>query len=164
MAKKEFINEGGINGTGTGVVNVNSESFKATRKMIEEISTAQSDERKIKTNIRSLRFQMEDYLNEENPSEIKTTGWFLNELIQSIQIKNKDFADYIGIQSSNLSALIKGTRRINIDLAFKLDSIFNINPALWLHIQNKNDLLQIKKGKRSASEGYSLEELLERRA
>ncbi|MEZ4935016.1 MAG: hypothetical protein R2788_23155 [Saprospiraceae bacterium] len=35
MAKKNFINEGGIN-SGTGrAVNVNSESFKTTRKMIE---------------------------------------------------------------------------------------------------------------------------------
>ena len=118
--------------------------------MIEETAATQRDERKIKTNIRSLRFQMEDYLNDENPLEIISTGWFLNELIQAVRIKNKDFADYIGIQASNLSALLKGVRRINIELALKLDSIFHINPALWLHIQNKNDLLRIKRDKRSA--------------
>lgn len=49
-------------------------------------------------------------------------------------------------------------------MALKLDSIFNIDPILWLHIQNKNDLLKMKQGKRSAFKGYSLEELLERRA
>lgn len=107
MSKKEFINEGGINGTGTGVVNVNNESFKTTRGLIEKACAAQSDDRKIKTKISSLRFQMEDYLRDENPSEFITAGWFLNELIQSIQVKNKVFANYIGIQASNLSALHK---------------------------------------------------------
>lgn len=164
MAKEKFINEGGVSGTGKGVVNVNSKEFLAVRKMIEETSALQDEERKIKTDIRSVCFQMEDYLADESPSKIKPVGWFLNQLIQSAKVKNKDFAAYIGIQPSNLSALIKGTRRINIELALKLDGIFLVNPALWLHIQNKNDLLKMTDQQSAVFRQYSLEDLLALRA
>ncbi len=164
MSKDKFVNEGGINGIGQGVVNTNSESYKAVRKMVAKKFVAQSEEQQTKVNILSLRFQMEDFLNDENPSEIIKVGSFLNELIKATQIKNKDFAEYIGIKPSNLSALLKGNRRINIELALKLNSIFHIHPILWLHIQNKNDLLGIREDTRSQFNKYSLDELLERRA
>jgi addiction module HigA family antidote len=164
MAKKKIVNEGGINGTGEGIVNVNSRDFIAARKMIEETAAAQAEETKIRTEIRSISFQMKDYLADENPPEIRTVGWFLNELIKSVQVKNKDFADYIGTQPSNLSALLNDTRRLNIELALKLSGIFHIDPALWLHIQSKNDLLQMAGKRNSKLQKYSLEDLLELRA
>lgn len=48
MSKK--INEGGINGTGKGIVNTNSKDFKGLRKAILEHSENKSTQDRIRAN------------------------------------------------------------------------------------------------------------------
>ena len=45
----------------------------------------------------------------------------------SLRIKKKAFAEYIDYKESNLSAIFKGRRRINPDLAIKFGEIFRVN-------------------------------------
>jgi addiction module HigA family antidote len=104
---------------------------------------------------------MEFYLKEETPAELKPAGYYLEKYIEALGIKKKDFASYIGYQESNLSAILKGRRSISTDLAIKLGEIFQIDPALWLNIQSKNDLLKIIQRDKKKYNKYSLEDLLD---
>jgi addiction module HigA family antidote len=161
MSKSKKLNEGGIQGTGEGLVNQNSESFKKLQELIESHSKEQSASEQLWNRLISLRFQMEFYLKEEMPEELKPAGYYLERYIEALEIKKKDFASYIGYQESNLSAILKGRRSISTDLAIKLGEIFQIDPALWLNIQSKNDLLKIIQRDKKKYNKYSLEDLLD---
>ncbi len=157
--KKSVINEG-VNGLGKGIINVNSLEFKELQKQIIAKSQKQSQKQILENKLLSLRFQMESYLM-GNDNEIIEAGWFLKEYVRGLDIKNKVFADYIGFKESNLSALYKGTRKINIDLALKLGKIFKLNPTLWIHIQTKNELIKVKNENEKKYQKYSINDLVQ---
>ena len=157
--KKSVINEG-VNGLGKGIINVNSLEFKELQKQIIAKSQKQSQKQILENKLLSLRFQMESYLM-GNDNEIIEAGWFLREYVRGLDIKNKVFADYIGFKESNLSALYKGTRKINIDLALKLGKIFKLNPTLWIHIQTKNELIKVKNENEKKYQKYSINDLVQ---
>ncbi len=158
--KNRIINEGGINGSGTGVVNVNSPDYKALQKAIIEHNKQRTPEQRLKIKLLSLKYQMEDYVSQKRPEKIIPTGYYLKEYLTAIGIKNKNFAKYISIEESNLSAIIRGRRRINLDMAYKLGEVFKTNPEIWLAIQNKNELFRIDQRKKLEYQKYKLEDLV----
>lgn len=160
MKKKKIIDEG-INGLGIGVVNTNAKEFKALKKIIAEEAKQQSEDEILENKLLSVRFQMESYLKNDH-SSITEVGYFLREFLRKLEIKNKFFAEYIGFQESNLSALFKGKRKINPDLALKLGKIFRVNPSLWIHIQSKNELLKLKDENEKIYQQYSIDDLLKK--
>jgi len=157
---KKTIDEG-INGLGIGVVNTNSKEFKALQKIITAKSKKQSNKRLLENKLLSLRFQMESYLDKKDKSIIEV-GWFLKEFLKELNIKNKTFAEYIGLQDSNLSALFAGKRKINTDLALKLGKIFRVNPTLWIHIQSKNEITRLEKENKKEYQRYNIDDLLKK--
>ena len=161
MKKRKIINEEGINGLGIGVVNTNSEEFKELQRLIIAKSKKQSKKKILENKLLSLRFQMESYLDKQN-SEIVEVGWFLKEFLKELGIKNKVFAEYIEFQESNLSALFKGNRKINTDLALKLGKIFRVDPTLWIHIQSKNELLRMGEENKKEYQKYNINDLLKK--
>jgi len=160
MSKQKIINEGGIIGTGKELVNQNSKEFKELQRIIKERSSELKEAELIANRLLSLRFQMETYLERENPEKIIQVGEFLEEFVEALKVKKRVFAEYIDYQESNLSSIFKGRRKINIDLAIKLGEIFSIDPAIWLHLQSKNELLEISEQDRKKYEKYRLEDLL----
>jgi len=154
-----MVNEGGINGTGKGIVNTNSKDFKGLQNAIIEHAKKQSPEDKIKYKLISLKLQMQTYISKEDVKEKIEVGEFLKRHLKAINIKNKQFANYIEIEESNLSSIINGRRKINIDTAFKLGQLFNINPNFWLLVQSKNELLEVRKNK---YQKYKLKDLLKK--
>lgn len=162
MKKERIINEGGVNGTGKGIVNVNSKSFKGLRNAIVKHSELQSDEDRIRIELLSLRFQMEGYMLGGENNEIIEVGYFLKEHLKAIKVKNKHFANYLEVEESNLSSIIKGRRKITTDFALKLGQVFKLDPNLWLLIQSKNELKKLEKGQKDRYGKYRLEELLKK--
>lgn len=160
MSKQEIINEGGIIGTGRGLINQNSKEFKELQRIIRERSSELKDSELIANRLLSVRFQMETYLERENPEKIIQVGEFLEEYLEVLKIKKRVFAEYIDYKESNLSAIFKGRRKINIDLAIKFGEIFRLDPSVWLHIQSKNELLEISDRDKKKYEKYRLEDLL----
>ena len=160
MSNQKIINEGGIIGTGRGLVNQNSKEFKELQRIIKEKSGEIKESELIANRLLSLRFQMETYLERENPKKIIQAGEFLEGYVEALKIKKRTLAAYIDYKESNLSAVFKGRRKINIDLAIKLGEIFRVDPAIWLHIQSKNDLLEIIDRDKKKYEKYRLEDLL----
>ncbi len=156
------INEGGVNGTGKGVVNTNSKDFQGLRKVILEHAKNQSPQDRISYELISLKFQMESYVSEKDPAVLIEAGAFLKKHLKAIKVKNKDFANFIDLEESNLSSIINGRRKITIDLAFKLGALFDLSPNLWLLIQSKNELLRVGEKKRISYKKYKLENLLKK--
>ena len=155
-----MINEGGIIGSGEGLVNQNSREFKELQRMIKERSVGMKESEWIANQLFSIRFQMESYLDTAQPEQLKGAGRFLEEFIAVLKIKKKAFAEYIDYKESNLSAIFSGKRKINTDLAIKFGEIFNVDPVIWLHIQNKNELIETLKENKSKYEKYKLKDLL----
>lgn len=160
MKKRKVIDEG-INGLGIGVVNTNAKEFKILKEVIAKEAKQQSEDELLENTLLSVRFQMESYLKNEDNSIIEV-GFFLKEFLRKLGIKNKFFAEYIGFQESNLSALFKGKRKISPDLAIKLGKIFRVNPILWIHIQSKNEVLKLKNENKEIYQEYSIDDLLKR--
>jgi addiction module HigA family antidote len=162
MNNQRVINEGGVIGTGEGLVNQNSRDFKELQRLILKNSSELDKSESIINKLLSVRFQMENYLEETESGKLIPTGMFLEWLIEALEIKKKDFAAYIDCQESNLSAILKGRRKINTDLAIKIGEIFRINPVLWLHIQSKNELTEMTDKDKKKYKKYRLEDLLKK--
>lgn len=159
--KKNKNLEDGINGLGIGVVNINSKEFKELQRIINEKAGKLTKKQIQENKLLSLRFQMQTYLDSYDKTIIEV-GWFLKEFLQQLEIRKKSFAEYLGLQESNLSALFKGKRKINIDLAIKLGTIFRVDPILWIHIQSKNELIRLHQENKKEYQKYSLKDLLKK--
>ena len=154
-----MINEGGVNGLGEGLINTNSAEFKHLKEMIVSTYSDQKASEIIENQFLSIRFSMESYLNSDN-DEVINSGEFIKMYLSALDAKATNFADYIGYEKSNLSALMNGRRKINPSLAIKLGRIFKINPVIWLHIEVKNELKREKKANTGDYDNYSLKDFL----
>jgi addiction module HigA family antidote len=144
MKNSKFVNEGGIQGAGTGFVDTKSPEWDAFLSVIQQHSKNRSNEEHTDTKLSELRFRMGNYLRggeSQLPIDIPS---LLNEAIGVLGVKKKDFAAYIGIEDSNLSAMLKGNRRISPEFALKLEQIFTISATLWLSVQIKNELKALR--------------------
>lgn len=158
---KEIINEGGINGTGEGVVNINSQDYKDLQSIVKAHAKKQSDEEKLAYKLIGLKLQIENYIDAEQPSKMIHSGMFLKKYLKAINVKNKTFANFIELEEANLSMIINGKRKINTEFAYKLGQLFDINPNYWLLIQSKNELLEILNNEQIVRKKYQLSDLLE---
>ena len=161
METERIINLGGVNGSGRGLVNTNSSDFKDLKSAMQNAFQAQSQTTKIENGLLALRFRMEDYLSQKEVEEIISVGVFLRLFVGLLNVKNKDLAKYIDYKESNLSALLRGNRKINIDLAIKFGNIFRIDPLIWLHIQTKNELIKARNNEVEEYQKYKLEDLID---
>lgn len=141
--KVKAINVGGVNGLSESLINTNSADFRSLRDMIKHSFQSQDEEAKIEHSLLSVRFQMESYLNAPiTLDEIKVPGLFVEKLLKAVKVNKKQLAEYVDYEYTNLISLLKGRRKINTDLAIKLGQIFKIDPVIWLHIENKNELVK----------------------
>ena len=96
----------------------------------------------------------EEYLDasELTPARPVHPGGLIGEEIRERGVSQKDFAGRIGMQPSQLSAIIHGVRSITPAVAAKLESGFeNIPASFWLRLQEKYKVdLQKSKLKSSA--------------
>lgn len=164
MAKKEDINEGGINGLGQGILNTNSKEFLILQQKIQEAAKQRDPISRIEDVLLGIRFRMQTYLRNREETFTISAGQFLKECLQALNITNKAFATYISFKESNLSSVCKGKRKITPELALKLSKIFHIAPELWLAVQNKEELAQIKTTKAKNHQEMNLKDLLRKSA
>ena len=73
-----------------------------------------------------------------NPVPVRAIhpGEILREELQERGIKQKDFAQQIGVQPTHLYAFIKGKRNLNEDLAMKLEKLLGIPYKALMNLQN----------------------------
>ncbi len=73
-----------------------------------------------------------------NPVPVRAIhpGEILREELQERGLKQKDFAQQIGVQPTHLNAFIKGKRNLNENLAMKLEEHLGIPFKVWMNLQN----------------------------
>ncbi|UYQ94857.1 hypothetical protein MKQ68_07095 [Chitinophaga horti] len=135
-------------------------TFRHVRKKAEARKTL---DEKIVANLLQLKFLIEDYIGSKPFNKKKHFGYFLKEYITRIETKNKDFAEQIGIDPSELSAVINKHREPTDKLIIRLELHSNKNfPAiLWLRLVAKEKEYEIMHNKslRSREVGYVKEKL-----
>ncbi len=156
---KRNKNTESTNGMLTNQMDIGTDEFKDFQAIMLNKAKLQSEKQKKEIELLAIKFQMQDYLELED-AELKQPGEFLKEYLKTLEIPQKKFAHYIGVNPSNLSKLIKGERPINYELAIILGKIFNNDPMLWIEIQAKNELKKIRRTKNRRFNNYTLKDLI----
>jgi len=123
-----------------------TDKLSRIESFIIQESKKQSEERILRNNMLSVQYQIEDYLESENIGLDKTLEieYFVKLYLNEMNLTQTKFAQAIEIQPSNLYKYLKGTRKLNADLALKFSYFFNTTPEMWIMIQVKNEILQVK--------------------
>lgn len=132
------------------------------KKFILSSSEKQSRERKIKNELLSIRFQMEDYIENESSDQPKMIRDFVKLYLKALHITQRRLADLFEMESSNLHKYLVGDRKLNSGMILKLSSFTHTSPELWLRLQVKNELIGINQEKEKSKEyrKYDYENLL----
>jgi addiction module HigA family antidote len=144
----------------TEPMDTSSEDFKKFQAIILNKIKAQSKEDILNIELFALKIKMEDYLSSED-SAIQTAGAFLKSFLNVLNISQKRFATYIGMEPTLLSKMINGDRPINSEYALIISKIFGTDPILWLEVQAKNELKELNLRMHSSLQKYSLNDLLQ---
>lgn len=78
---------------------------------------------------------METNIKDTTPAIATHPGDILRCELQERGLKQREFAKMIGMQPSNLSALIKGKRNVTPDIAVKLENALSISFNFWMNCQ-----------------------------
>lgn len=125
----------------------NEDKSNKLKDFILQESKKQSRERKLRNELLSIKYKIEDYIeNEQIEKEMKILD-FVKLYLKTFNITQKRLAKAFDMQSPNLHKYLKGDRRLNPDVAFKLSSFSRTKPELWYFVQTKNELLSLKKEK-----------------
>ncbi len=147
------------NGILTEPMDNDSRNFEDFKLLIRSKVTNASKDERIKVALLALKYKMEDYYS-TNLNNIEV-GNFIKSFIESTEIKQNRFAEYIDMKPSNFSKILSGDRKINMELALILEKLSDIEAELWLNIQSKNDLAKISKRMNVELKKYRLNQLIE---
>jgi addiction module HigA family antidote len=143
----------------TQSMDVGTKGFDDFQAILLKRSRDRTEDQKLRINLLTLKYQMEDYLTSKKTEE-KSAGEFLKTILKTLQIQQNQFASYIGLKPSNLSKLISGERSINYDLALIFGQLFNHEAMLWIEIQAKNEMSKLLHAERNKYAVYSLNDLV----
>jgi len=140
----------------------NEQKQNDLKKFILSQSDKQSRERKIKNELLSIRFQMEDYIENIASDQPKMIQDFVKMYLKSLNITQRRLAELFEMESSNLHKYLVGDRKLNPGMILKLSSFTHTSPELWLRLQIKNELIEINREKEKSKEyrKYDYENLL----
>ncbi len=139
------------------------EDIDAVNKYIAIESAKQSPERKLKNELLSIKYQMQDYVKSNKIDREMGIIDFVKMYLKSLKISQRALADAFEMKDTNLYKYLKGDRKLNPDLVFKLSAFFHTQPELWYYIQTKNELLHLVKEKDNMKkyEKYDYEKIKE---
>ena len=78
--------------------------------------------------------------NNTRPHLPQHPGTILKAELRERGIKQKTFAEEIGMRPSHLSALLNGYRNISPQVAARIEAILHIPAQVWLNLQNNYNL------------------------
>lgn len=158
MKTKEDMLSQLTNGILTESMDIGTKQYQDFKLLIRSKVSQTSKEERIRIALLGLKYNMEDYLG-KNGKPIRI-GIFIKQFIKLIEVKQIELAEYLNMKPSNLSKILSGERRLNIELAIILEKLSNINAELWLRIQNQNELKKTLKTQTKRMSKYKLKELI----
>lgn len=108
-------------------------------------------ETKLKNQMLAIKYQMEEYINDENIAKKNTVSLeaFIDMYLEALNMTFKKFAQSLDSTDANLKKYLSGDRKFSTDLAFKFASFFHTTPDLWMGVYTKNELLNLRKEKQT---------------
>ncbi|RYU93448.1 transcriptional regulator [Emticicia agri] len=123
----------------------NDKKRKSLSEFIVSQSQQQSKERRLKNELLSIKYQIEDYIeSEEIADELKILD-FVKMYLRIFNVTQKKLADLFEMKDSNLHKYLVGDRKLNSDLVLKLSYFSHLGPEYWLRIEVKNELIEINR-------------------
>lgn len=71
-------------------------------------------------------------------------GSYVEEIVEDLNITQKEFAHRLGTSAKTVSKLINGEESISKDIANKLSKLTGISIETWLNLQNSYDIKLIE--------------------
>lgn len=162
MVKKKANKGWEIVGNQDGTTNLTKEEFEELGNIFREHTKKYTENEHRKFEMIGVHAEMTTYIDSQTKNgHVLDPGHFIKKILDIYGIPQQKLATYLGLNKSNFSALMSGSRKINFDLALKLAHIFGISAELWLQIQNKNELQRLRQANQEEYEKYSLAGLLE---
>lgn len=121
----------------------------AFQKFRKKLSQNQSEESRVIAQLLQLRFVIEDYIKDESFNDEYYFGYFLREYIGRLEMKNKDFAQDIDIDPTELSQVLNKHRKPTEKLILRLEIHSNKNfPAvMWFRLLEKERIYELSVNK-----------------
>lgn len=139
---------------------VDKSETEIVKRIINARSQSQSEDQIIENQMIGIRFSINNYLKDSLTSEVIEAGEFLNDILKIYKIKKNRFAKYMGLSEPNLHALLKGRRKINNEIAKKLELIFKIDAQAWLFMETKNEIKRFNSNNELTAKEYSIKGLV----
>ncbi|WP_339870394.1 helix-turn-helix domain-containing protein [uncultured Algoriphagus sp.] len=133
------------------------ESIRDYRRKLYE---NRSDKDKVRDILTGFRFSLVNYVDTNNPDQVKSLGLFITDLLEELNIKKGVFAEYIYISPRNINKYFKGERKFSIDHALMLEKLFNVQAETLLEIQLKNELIETKRSHEGEYDKINLNDLI----
>jgi plasmid maintenance system antidote protein VapI len=130
----------------------NKEKLNRIREYILTESKKQSPERKLRNQLLSIQYLMQDYVSKEKVEGEMMIIDFVRLYLKLLGISQKDLASCFEMKDTNLYKYLIGERKLNADLVLKLSSFSHTRPELWYQIQIKNELNELRKEKNRLDE------------
>lgn len=125
----------------------NQDKNDSVKDFIAVHSEKQTQERKLRNELLSIQFQIEDYIESENITDKKRILDFVKLYLKTLNVSQRRLADLFEMKDSNLHKYLVGERKLNTAIVLKLSSFSHVSPEYWLRIEIKNELIEIKKEK-----------------
>jgi addiction module HigA family antidote len=136
--------EDGLVGNPDGA-NTGSAGYRKLQGAIRARAAAHTPGERREIAFNAIRYRMIEYIQDEHTENVIEPGDFIREYLKAANVRQNTFALFIHSNPGNLGKLLNGTRKINYETAMILGSAFDVDPKLWLRIQDKNEMLRLGK-------------------
>jgi plasmid maintenance system antidote protein VapI len=112
----------------------------AVREAIRNAAKKQSNERKLRNEMLSIQYVMEDYVRDYNidtSSEAYRVLDFVKMFLSVLDLRQKELAKAFGMDQSNMRKYLTGKRSLNDDIVLKLSGFTHTKPSLWIKVETK---------------------------
>ncbi|RKR11548.1 hypothetical protein C8C83_3285 [Flavobacterium sp. 90] len=117
------------------------------KNIIKSHSSKQSKEQILKNQLLSIQYKLEDYIQNENDTEVLKVLDFVKMYLKTLNITKKELASYFEMKDSNLHKYLIGERKLNAKLVLKLSTFSHTKPEQWYRVEVKNELIELNKEK-----------------
>ena len=143
-----------------GGADTTSDGYRKLQETIRANATALTVDQKREIEFNAIRYRMMEYVQNNENEEVVEPGVFIKQYLKAANVRQNTFAAFIQSNPGNLGKLLNGTRKINYETAMILGSAFKVDPRIWLHIQDKNEMLRLYKIKRNAYRRFDIGNLV----
>ena len=126
----------------------NDKKKEGVKEFISSHSAKQSKERMLTNRLLSIRYKLEDYIqNESDEEDVLKVLYFVKMYLKVLNLTKKKLATYFEMRDSNLQKYLSGERKLNAEVVLKLSAFSHTKPEHWYRVQVKNELIELKKEK-----------------